>query len=240
MENLARHENRPSDAARPFPAALLSMIAADGSISITVPLAKFLASSRDSRDLRSAVKSTRPALIADIAHFLCISHGRQPGIVDHAATKIVDDEARGWLLAATQGFSIERAYLTQLTVAAGPIARQQGQEKITAVLTNQAKSFAMLATSDRNGCAAGSAIAFVLDWQNTRPLIDECALSLGIEPPKCGLPSQAESTALADILSQESAKQRAMTFGVQQMLAQQRGLWQLIAARHTEMTQAHG
>jgi hypothetical protein len=40
---------------------------------------------------------------------------------------------------------------------------------------------------------------------------------------------------LAEKLDDGAGYRRAMAFGSQQLLAQQRGLWQLIAARHAEM-----
>ncbi len=230
MDNLAR-----LDAKQDFGKSLMSLIAADGSENAVKPLVKFLDDSRDRLDLRSSIKAIRPVLVADIAHFLCVSHGRHPGVIDHAATKIIDEEAREWLVQAIDAFAAERTFLNQLTVAAGPITRQVGQEKITAVITAQANSFQMLATSDRKGCAAGAAIAFATDWQNTRPLLEECAIALGIEPQPCSLPDLAVSQALALSLAPEAGKQRAMLFGAGQLLAQQRGLWQLIAARHAEM-----
>ncbi len=235
MENFARHLSPPPAAAGNFGAVLLRAITQDGSLHVTKPIFKFLNDSRDAMDLRSAVMTLRPALIADITHFLCISHGKHPGIIDHAATKIVDDAARDWLLSAIKAFAAERHYLNRLIVAAGPIARQSGQEKITAIIAGQSKSFEMLATSDRQGCAAGTAIAFAIDWQHTRPLMDQCALALGIEPFELELPPLSQTVALAEQLASTAAKQRAMMFGAQQLLAQQRGLWQLIAGRHTEM-----
>lgn len=235
MENFAQAGSGSIANSGDFAALLMRTIDDDGSLHVTRPMFKFLSDSRHLPDLRSAAAALRPALIADIAHFQCVSHGRHPGIIDHAATKIVDDAAREWLLQATQAFATERHYLNQLTVAAGPIARQNGQEKITAILTGQSKSFAMLATSDRQGCAAGAAISFVIDWHSTRPLLDQCALALGIKPADVALPPLPQCIAAADGLASNSAKQRAMMFGAQQLLAQQRGLWRLIAARHAEM-----
>lgn len=231
MDNLARPDTELA-----FGEALLRLLEADGSAGITAPMQKFLNDSRDVRDLRSSVKTTRPALIADIAHFMCISHGRLPGVIDHAANKIVDEAARGWLLHAIEGFAGERAFLNKLTVAAGPIRRLLGQDKITALLANQSKSFEMLATSDRKGCPAGAAIAFVIDWQATRGILDQAGLALGIQPAEMPLPNVADSIALAEKLAISEPQKRAMRFGAQQLLAQQRGLWQLIAARHIEMS----
>jgi hypothetical protein len=229
MHNLARPGSE-----KDFGESLLRFASLDGSAPVVAPLQKFLTVSQESRDLRLPIKAVRPALIADIAHFLCISHGRHPGIVDHAATKIIDESARAWLVQATNAFASERTFLNKLTVAAGPITRQFGQETITALLTNQAKSFEMLATSDRQGCAVGAAVAFVIDWQTTRPLLDQAALALGLEPTKIDLPDANQCLQLVDSLSDSTAKRRAMTFGAEQLLAQQRGLWRLIDSRHAE------
>ena len=75
-------------------------------------------------------------------------------------------------------------------------------------------------------------MAFALDWQRSRPLLDYVALRLGIEAPACLLPDREATADLARKLAGSAAIQRAMTFGRDQMLAQQRGLWQVIAARH--------
>lgn len=234
MDNLAR-----PDSEMEFGVKLLRLVETEGSGPVTASMQKFLHDSREVRDLRSSVKTIRPALVADIAHFMCISHGRLPGVVDHAASKIIDESARKWLVQAIDGFAVERSFLNQLTVAAGPIRRLVGQDKISALLSNQSKSFEMLATSDRKGCPAGAAIAFVLDWQASRSLLDHAALALGIEPPKIGMPSVQMSETLANNLGVTQADRRAMLFGTQQLLAQQRGLWQLIAARHIEMSNLH-
>jgi hypothetical protein len=230
MHNLAR-----PDSEKDFGESLLRFVSAEGSAPVIAPLQKFLSDSQELRDLRLPIKAVRPALIADIAHFLCISHGRHPGIVDHAATKIIDETARSWLVQSINAFASERTFLNKLTVAAGPITRQFGQETVTAVLTNQAKSFEMLATSDRQGCAVGAAVAFVIDWQTTRPLLNQASLALGIEPYKLDLPNADQCLQLVDSLADSLAKRRAMTFGAEQLLNQQRGLWRLIASRHTEM-----
>ena len=107
---------------------------------------------------------------------------------------------------------------------------------MTAILATQARSFALLASSERNGCAAGAAIAFVMDWRMTRPLLERTALALGLAPPVCSLPDDTESLQLVEIMSAAPSVSRAITFGSEQMLAQQRGLWQLVAARHVAMT----
>ncbi len=230
MDNLARPQ---LDIA--FGESFARNIMSDGSLNVIKPLAAFLGDRGERPDLRVHAKNARVALLADIAHFINISHGRHPGIIDHAAHKIVDDAARKWLVEAIDGFVAERAYLNKLTVVAGPIRRQNGQDKITALISGQSKNFEMLATSDRKGCPAGAAIAFVIDWHQTRSLLNAVALHVGLEAPSVTLPSIISCTQLADQLGKDQGYRRAMGFGSDQLLAQQRGLWQLIAARHVEM-----
>ena len=229
MDNLARP--KMDDA---YGAAFTRAIVTEGSIGVVKPLIAFLGDRGERVDLRAAAKTARAALIADIAHFINISHGRHPGVVDHAAHKIVDDAARKWLVEAIDGFAAERAYLNRLTVEAGPAHRLNGQDKVTALITGQAKNFEMLATSDRQGCPAGAAIAFVIDWQQTRGLLDNVALHVGLDAPTCALPGMESCSKLADQLGQNLGYRRAMAFGSDQILGQQRGLWHLIAARHAE------
>ncbi len=169
--------------------------------------------------------------IADIAHFLCVLHGRHPGVVDHAATKTADVVAREWLVEAMDGFSAERAFLTTLTVAAGPISGVRTEDQSNATVLAQRKALEMLSQSDRNGCALGASFALVLDWQAIRPLLEKVAIKLGIEPRKAILPSAEATHVLNTELSQSSAVERAINFGVDQILTQHRGLWQLLEAR---------
>ena len=230
MDNLARPQM--DDA---FGGIFVRTIMSEGSLVVIKPLLAFLGDGSERPDLRSPAKAARAALLADIAHFMNISHGRHPGIIDHAAHKIVDDAARKWLIQAIDGMAAERAYLNELTVTAGPIRRLVGQEKITAMIELQSKNFEMLATSDRKGCPTGAAIAFVVDWHHTRSLLDRVALNIGLEAAPVVLPPVEDCAKLAERLDNGPGYRRAMAFGSEQLLAQQRALWQLIVARHSEM-----
>jgi hypothetical protein len=216
-----------------------ALVQAGGSLTVTAPLAEFLDRCIGATELRRRVKDSLPALLADIAHFMAISHGRHPGVVDHAADRMADDVARSWVMAATNGFAAERGFLNRLIVAAGPIQRHTDQDKVTALLTAQGRSFEMLATSDRTGCAAGAAIAFVLDWRETRPLLERTARALGVEVQDCTLPDDADCADIVDVLASSPAISRAMHFGAEQLLAQQSGLWRLVAARHAAFSAAN-
>jgi len=168
---------------------------------------------------------------ADIAHFLCVLHGRHPGVVDHAATKTAEMDARAWFIEAMEGFAAERAFLTKLTVAAGPISGVSATDQSNATVLAQRKALEMLSQSDRSGCALGASLALVLDWQAIRPLLEKMAVRLDIEPRHVILPSADATLKLHEKLAQSSAVERAMHFGVDQILAQHRGLWKLLGAR---------
>lgn len=215
-----------------FGQAFIANAAEQGCAPVIAPLLSFLDKSDRNSDLRVQAKICRPALLADIGHFMNVLFGRHPGVIDHAGQKIVDQEARLWLTQASDAFALERVFLNRLAIATGPIHRQNGQDRVNALIEGQSRSMELLATSDRVGCAAGAAMAFALDWQRSRPLLDQVSMIAGIEAPLCLLP-KAEATAhLARALAHKPAARRAMAFGSTQMLAQMRGLWQIIAARH--------
>lgn len=169
--------------------------------------------------------------LADAAHYLCMLHGRHPGVIDHAATRTADNSARGWLVQAADGFATERAYLTQVTVAAGPAPSTAGQSDSDAAVLGQRHALDMLAQSDRRGCAMGAAIALVLDWMAIRRILDAAALRLNLAPRPSALPNRQETLAVATALSEDEAVERAVHFGARQLLGQHRGLWDLLSAR---------
>ncbi|WP_417621614.1 DUF6975 family protein [Parasphingorhabdus sp.] len=169
--------------------------------------------------------------VADIAHFLSVLHGRYPGVPDHAATKTADDITGEWLTQATAGFAAERALLTKLTVAAGPISGVSADDQSNAAVLGQSKALEMLSQSDRNGCAIGAAFALVSDWHFIRPVLDRIALRVGVEVGSSTLPDIETTAALKDRLAATPALERAINFGSEQLLNQHRGLWQLLEAR---------
>lgn len=229
MDNLAR-----PPASDDLGSTFVRHILSNGSLDIVTPLIKFLTDGPDRPQLRLSGKNARTALLADISHFMHILHGRHPGVIEYAAQN-ADGAAQAWLIKAMDGMLAERIYLNTLTVTAGPIRRLPGQDKISLLVESQAKNFQMLASSDRLGCSPGAAISFVLDWHQTRPLLDIVAREMGLMPTSLILPSVLQCQQLADKLNRDAGYRRAMAFGADQTLAQQRGLWQLIIARHVEM-----
>lgn len=175
---------------------------------------------------------TRPlAALADAAHYLALLHGRFPGVIDHAANRCVDNAARLWLVQACEAFADERAFLTRLTVALGPVPSTSGQNNCDSAVLQQRHALEMLSQSDRRGCAMGAALTLVMDWAGIRRLLDGAALRVGIEPKRCGLPNVADTLAVIRAITPDEGVARAIQFGARQILGQHRGLWELLRAR---------
>lgn len=218
MESL-NIQPRPDDAGT----VLTALVAADGA-GAHPHLAALMAPAIDhqSRQLHD---------LADAVHYLCLLHGRHPGVIDHAASRSAENASRLWLIRATDAFVQERTYLTQLSVALGPAPSTSGQNASDATVLQQRHALDMLAQSDRRGCAMGAALTLAIDWLSIRALLDTAARRVGVPVPSCGLPDQAESSAVADALAQDDGIARAVQFGARQLLSQHRGLWDLLQAR---------
>jgi hypothetical protein len=169
---------------------------------------------------------------ADSIHFLCMLHGRYPGVIDHAALRVIDPAARAWVAQATYAFAGERAYLARLAVAAGPVPSTPGAAGSDSAVLGQRHAIDMLAQSERNGCALGAAIAVVLDWAQARLVLDAAAGRFGVEPPPYTAADPHAIADLADRFASAAAAQRALLFGAQQILLQHYGLWDLLQTRH--------
>ena len=177
------------------------------------------------------MREADPPELADLVHFLCLLHGRRPGVIDQAATRLTHPAARSWIVQAADGFAMERQYLTQLTVAAGPVSGVSEDDHSEAAAVELRGSFQLLSTSERRGCAAGAALAFALDWWALRDVLDLLANRLGIAAPFCALPRAVETAALADRICADAATARAFMFGADQLFQLQRGAWRLLDAR---------
>ncbi|MGV3538454.1 MAG: DUF6975 family protein [Rufibacter sp.] len=174
--------------------------------------------------------------LADAVHFLCLLHGRHPGVIDNAARKAVDPVARAWMDQAAAAFADERAFLSKIASAVGPVPSTQGQAQCEAAVAAQRKALDMLAESDRHGCALGAAIALTLDWRTIRVLLDISAQRLDLAPPACSLPDLPGTARLAASVGDTPPVERAMLFGAQQLIAQHSGLWDLMSARAASRT----
>ena len=181
----------------------------------------------------SAARNAQLSLpdLADAAYYLCMLHGRHPGVIDHAATRSADNASRQWLVQAADAFARERAYLTNVTVAVGPAPSTAGQSDCEAIVSQQRHALDMLAQSDRRGCAMGAAMALTLDWRAVRRILDLVAIRVGLEPQPCVLPDRAATLAVARAIGGDDTVDRAIQFGARQMITQHRGLWDLLQAR---------
>ena len=170
--------------------------------------------------------------LADVIHLLGILHGRYPGVIDHAALRVVEPGARAWLARASYAFAGERAYLARLAVAAGPVPGTPGAAASDSAVLGQRHAIEMLAQSERNGCALGAAMALVLDWASVRGVLDSAARRFGVEPPPYGAGDAEAAADTAEAFATTTAPQRALLFGAEQVLLQHHGLWDLLETRH--------
>jgi hypothetical protein len=168
---------------------------------------------------------------ADLIHYLCVLHGRYPGLVDHAAAQVTEPEARAWLTQATYAFAGERAYLARLAVAAGPVPSTPGAAGSDAAVLGQRHAMETLASSERRGCALGAAMALVLDWSAIRLCLDAAAARFGVDSPVYAAADRDSVLALADRYAIAAPVQRALLFGAEQILVQHHGLWGLLESR---------
>lgn len=169
--------------------------------------------------------------LSDAVHALCTLHGRLPGVIEHAASRNTLAAAAEWLAAAERGIGAERAFLARLTSAAGPLPSTPGQAETEAAIAGQRHALDMLAQSDRSGCALGAAAALVLDWQALRNVLDAAAVRFGVAPVAGTLPTERDTVEAIATIAAAPALERAISFGAQQLLAQHRGLWDLLEAR---------
>ena len=170
--------------------------------------------------------------LADLIHFLCTLHGRYPGVIDHAAGRVLEPAPRAWLASASYAFAGERAYLARLAVAAGPVPSTPGAAGSDSAVLGQRHAIEMLAQSERRGCGLGTAMALVLDWAHVRVALDAAAKRFGVEPPPYVAADVDAVAALADGFAETAPAQRALLFGAEQILLQHHGLWDLLEARH--------
>lgn len=192
-------------------------------------LAALVAAEGSGADAHAFALTSRDAGVRDLSdavHLLCTLHGRHPGVVDHALARTVN--APAWLIEAAEGFARERSYLAQLAAAAGPMPSTPGQAECEATVAGQRHALETLARSERDGCTLGAVAAAVLDWRALRPVLDAAAARFGVTPPPVTLPAPA---AVLASLPAGPAAARAVNFAAGQVLAQHRGLWQLLEAR---------
>jgi hypothetical protein len=172
-----------------------------------------------------------PRDLADAVHLLCSVHGTHPGLIEQALELAPKGAARQWLGRAADAFERERLYLVRLTAAVGPLPSTPGAAETESTLLAQRHALEILARSERRGCALGAATALVSDWWPIRRLLDRTASRAGIEAPAPSLPDEASVVAVIEAECDTPASERALGFGAEQMLLQNRGLFDLLEAR---------
>lgn len=169
--------------------------------------------------------------LADAVHFFTMLHGRNPGLVDHAAARVTSPKERAWFAQAVSAFGRERAYLSTLSVAAGPMPSTPGQQQCESTALAQSHAIEMLGRSERIGCALGASLALALDWRQLRAVLDAAAARLDVAARPAALPDLHETIALIASYAGSASVERAILFGAQQLLAQHKGMWDLLSTR---------
>lgn len=182
-------------------------------------------------DLAGPLAPYRARDLDDFVHLLCAIYGRQPTVVELALGSAPPAPVRAWLEMAAAAFERERLYLVRLTAAVGPIPSTPGALETEAALLAQRHALETLARSERGGCAVGAATALVADWAELRPLLDKVAVRVGVDVPPCALPSEVQIFDALEAAATSVAAERAIRFGSEQLLLQQRALFDLLEAR---------
>lgn len=212
VELLTRTGTAASDA------TIFALVAADGTAAAPWPAAL----------LGPAMSLTD---LADAVHAICALHASAPGIIEMALKSAEQTPFLELLAEAAAAFVRERMALAALTAAVGPLPSTPGHAECEAAIAGQQHALTMLAQSGRAGCAIGAALAFVCDWHAIRPILNVAAARVGAAPiPHAVTDPEGIATHLRN-KPQPTGTERAMTFGAQQLLAQHRGLWQLLDAR---------
>jgi hypothetical protein len=183
------------------------------------------------QDLAGPLAPYRARDLDDFVHLLCAVYGRQPTVVELALGSAPPAPVRAWLENASSAFERERLYLVRLTSAVGPIPSTPGAAETEAALLAQRHALETLARSERSGCALGAATALVADWVALRPLLDKVAVRVGVDVPPCALPGEQSIANVLEAGASSVAAERAIRFGAEQLLLQQRALFDLLEAR---------
>lgn len=166
---------------------------------------------------RLTMAGTGDPIIADAIHFFTLLHAERPSTASLAL-------ARGetpWLARFAADFDLERAWLTRATVVAG-LPRRIDLTRHEQLVRGQREAMLTLARSERAGCSLGAVVALAADWPAVRRALSQGAVVREFDPTVVDELAAAASTPIA---------RRAIGFGVAQMLAVHRSLWDLLEAR---------
>jgi hypothetical protein len=169
--------------------------------------------------------------LADAVHLFCSLYGRHPGLIELALNNCPAGPVRDWLREASDAYERERLYLVRLTAAVGPLPSTPGAAETEAALVAQRHAIETLAASERKGCALGAATALMADWPAVRAVLDRAADRMGMQKPALTLPNQDSIVRVIADGTDGPASERALGFGGEQLLLQNRGLFDLLEAR---------
>jgi len=169
--------------------------------------------------------------LADAVHLFCSLYGRHPGLIELALNNCPAGPVRNWLREASDAYERERLYLVRLTAAVGPLPSTPGAAETEAALVAQRHAIETLAASERRGCALGAATALMADWAAIRAVLDRAADRMGMQRPALTLPDQDSIVRVIGHGTDGLPSERALGFGGEQLLLQNRGLFDLLEAR---------
>ena len=169
--------------------------------------------------------------LADAVHLFCSLYGRHPGLIELALNNCPAGPVRDWLREASDAYERERLYLVRLTAAVGPLPSTPGAAETEATMVAQRHAIETLAGSERRGCALGAATALMADWPAVRGVLDRAADRMGMQKPALTLPDQDSIVRVIADGTDGMASERALGFGGEQLLLQNRGLFDLLEAR---------
>lgn len=169
--------------------------------------------------------------LADCVHLFCSLYGRHPGLIELALNNCPAGPVRDWLKEASDAYERERLYLVRLTASVGPLPSTPGAAETEAALVAARHAIETLAGSERRGCALGAATALMTDWPAVRQLFDRAADRVGMQIPALTLPDEPSIVRVIGDGTDGPASERALGFGGEQLLLQNRGLFDLLEAR---------
>ena len=171
--------------------------------------------------------------LADCVHLFCSLYGRYPGLIEIALGHCVAGPVRDWLREASDAYERERLYLVRLTASVGPLPSTPETES---TLVSQRHAIETLAKSERRGCSLGAATALIADWPAVRSVFDRAADRIGMPKPTLTLPDTDSIIRVIGSGTDGAASERALGFGGEQLLLQNRGLFDLLEARAAART----
>jgi hypothetical protein len=169
--------------------------------------------------------------LADCVHLFCQLYGRHPGLIELALHNCPAGPVRDWLREASDSYERERLYLVRLTASVGPLPSTPGAAETEATLVSQRHAIETLAKSERRGCALGAATALMADWPAIRAILDRAADRIGMQKPAMLVPGIDSIVHVIADGTDGMASERALGFGGEQLLLQNRGLFDLLEAR---------